>query len=233
LRAGVDALGRWCEVGVAGRTQRLRLLPAGSFWMGSAAGESGRLADEDRHLVTITRAFWLGESEVTQALFTAVTGANPSHFRGDDRPVESVTWNAAQEFLAELGARTAAPARLPSEAEWEYACRAGGEAPAVPGPERAWTSDSAVDGTRPVGRLQANPWGLFDMQGNVQEWVADTYGRYHRESALDPLLTGGVHRVVRGGAWNLDAASARPAARGKALPVTAFFHLGFRFAISD
>jgi formylglycine-generating enzyme required for sulfatase activity len=123
--------------------------------------------------------------------------------------------------------------RLPTEAEWEYACRSGGEQTAAPGADRAWTASSSIDGTRPVGQLLANAFGLHDMQGNVLEWVEDTYGRYHRESAVDPLSTGGVHRVTRGGAWNLDPGASRPAARSKALPVAAFFYLGFRFAITE
>lgn len=231
--AGQDAHGRWADLVCGEATQRLRLVPAGNFWMGSAGDEITRAADEDRHLVTLTRAFWLGDTEVTQALYAAVAGRPPAHFQAPDRPVESLSWNTVQDFLAQLGGRTGAPIRLPSEAEWEYACRAGGDTPALPGLDRAWTADSGVDGTRPVARLKANAFGLFDMQGNVMEWVADTYSRYHRESVSDPLATGGVHRVTRGGAWNLDPSASRPAARSKALPVAAFFYLGFRIAISE
>ncbi len=229
--AGADEVGRWADLVVGEGRQRLRLIPAGNFWMGSAAGEPGRSADEDRHLVTLTRPFWLGDTEVAQAFFRAVAGTNPSHFQADDRPVESISWNGVQEFLAQLGGHSGAPVRLPTEAEWEYACRAGDQA--VASGERAWTAGSTIDGTRPVGRLLANAFGLRDMQGNVLEWVEDTYGRYHRESAVDPVATGGVHRVTRGGAWNLDLSASRPAARSKALPVAAFFYLGFRIAVTE
>lgn len=231
--AGSDAVGRWADLVVGGARQRLRLVPAGNYWMGSASGEPNRLADEDRHLVTLTRAFWLGDTEVTQGFFRAVSGTNPAHFQADDRPVESISWNGAQEFLARLGGRSGAPVRLPTEAEWEYACRAGADQLDLPNTDRAWTASSAIDGTRPVARLTANAFGLHDMQGNVLEWVEDTYGRYHREAAVDPLSTGGVHRVTRGGAWNLDPSASRPAARSKALPVAAFFYLGFRIAITE
>jgi hypothetical protein len=231
--AGSDAQGRWADLVVGGARQRLRLIPAGNFWMGSATDDPGRSADEDRHLVTLTKPFWLGETEVTQEFYTAVVGTSPAHFQAPDLPVESVSWNTLQDFLARLGGKTGAPVRLPTEAEWEYACRAGSDQPLQPITLRAWTFESGIDGTRPVAKLQANAFGLYDMQGNVLEWVADTYVRYHRESVTDPLATGGVHRVIRGGAWNLDASASRPAARSKALPVAAFFYLGFRIAITD
>jgi len=231
--AGTDTFGRWADLSCNGSTQRFRLIQAGNFWMGSASDEPGRAADEDRHLVTLTHKVWLGETEVAQGFFVAVAGKSPAHFQGEDRPVESISWSAAQDFLAKLGGRTGAPVRLPSEAEWEFACRGGTDQQVVPGADRAWTADTGVDGTRPVGRLKANAYGLFDMQGNVLEWVEDTYGRYHRESVSDPLATGGVYRVMRGGAWNLDPSASRPAARSKAMDVAAFSYLGFRIAITD
>lgn len=230
---GTDVHGRWADLRVSTRIQRLRLIPAGNFWMGSGFDEVGRIADEDRHLVTLSRAFWLGDSEVTQGLYSAVTGTAAGYFTGDDRPVESISWVAVQQFLANLGTTIKAPVRFPSEAEWEYACRAGGERSGSLLASRAWTAESGVDGTRPVRSLLPNAWGLYDMQGNVLEWVEDTYGRYHREAITDPLSTGGVYRGVRGGAWNQDGVNARPAARGKALPITAYFYLGFRLVISD
>lgn len=235
-RSGRDAIGRWSEITVGARSARLRLIAAGSCWIGTPGDEAGRSADEDRHLMTLTRPFWLAETELSQGFFRAVTGNDPkSHFVGDDLPVDSLSWQDGQEFLAALNGRCGVPARLPTEAEWEYAARAGGH-DGVPGADRAWTADSVaggLDGTRPVGRLAANAWGLFDMQGNVMEWVEDTYARYHREAVTDPLVTGGVHRVARGGAWNMSSSEARAAARHKALPGTRQFHLGIRFAVSE
>ncbi len=232
-QAGSDAYGRWADLTVAGHTQRMRYIAAGSFWMGSGADEAGRNADEDRHLVTISHGYWLADSEVAQGLFSAVTGTAAGHFTGDDRPVESISWLAVQEFLAKLGTTSRVPVRLPSEAEWEFACRGKDGSEVMPLPSVGWTAEAGIEGTKPIRSLKPNQFGLYDMLGNVQEWVADTYGRYPRESSTDPLVTGGVYRVARGGAWNLDAAAARPAARSKALPVTSFFYLGFRIAISD
>lgn len=231
--AGSDQHGRWCDLDVHGRKLRFRLIHAGSFWMGSPLDEVGRAADEDRHLVTISRDFWLGDSEVTQEVYVAVIGSSPSSFSGSAFPVESVSWNAVQEFLARLGGESGAPARLPTEAEWEYACRAGSTGAATVDPEQVWSAALNLSSPQPVRTRKPNAWGLYDMQGNVAEWVEDTYGRFRREPATDPVATGGVHRIIRGGAWNMDASEARPAARGKALPTTAYFHLGFRLAIND
>lgn len=231
--SGVDAYGRWADLDVHGVRQRFRLIKSGSFWMGSAADEAGRAADEDRHLVTLSRDFWLADSETPQDFFVAQAGTNPSHFQGGALPVESLNWNGAQDFLARLGGATGAPVRLPSEAEWEYACRAGRTGTVQVDTAHAWTAASGLDAPKPVRTSQPNAWGLYDLQGNVAEWVEDTYGRFKREPASDPVATGGIHRVIRGGAWNLDPGDARESARGKALPTTAYFHLGFRIAISE
>jgi hypothetical protein len=230
--AGLDAHGHWCDLAMNGRTQRFRLIKAGSFWMGSSADEPGRAADEERHLVTLSRDYWLGDSEVTQDFLAAVGCESASYFPGKDHPVESISWNGVQDVLARLGSRCGAPIRLPSEAEWEYACRAGGSAITMPTSDSAWTAVAAAGSTIPVRTLKPNAWGLYDMQGNVAEWVEDTYGRYGREPTTDPIATGGVHRVIRGGAWNLDPSESRAAARGKALAITTFSNLGFRLAVS-
>ncbi|MCX8005320.1 MAG: bifunctional serine/threonine-protein kinase/formylglycine-generating enzyme family protein [Burkholderiaceae bacterium] len=216
--SGRDAFGRWASVSVNGIAYRLRWIPAGSFWMGSPPDDPDRQPDEDHHLVTLTKAFWLGETEVPQGFWQAVMGSpSRSYFTGDELPVEKVSWNGAQEFLAKLGSITRAPFRLPTEAEWEYACRANDTVTGVPTTEVAWTSAASLDGTQPVGRLKPNAFGLYDMQGNVLEWVEDFYGRYGREPRTDPVLRQGVHRVTRGGSWNLKPAAARPAARSSSM----------------
>lgn len=231
--SGSDGAGRWADLAVAGRTYRLRLVRAGSFWMGSPADEIGRAADEDRHLVTLTRGFWLGEAEVDQDFFAAIDPQHRSFFQGPNLPVESLSWNGVQTFLAELGGRTGAPVRLPTEAEWEMACRAAGDRASATDAPSAWTAEQGLTATKPVRSSQPNAWGFYDLQGNVMEWVEDTYGRYRREAGTDPLSTGGVHRVLRGGSWNLGAEAARPAARSKALVVTEYSNLGFRIAITE
>jgi hypothetical protein len=231
--AGEDQHGRWIDLVVGASSYRMRRIAPGSFWMGSPADEVGRNGDEERHLVAITRAYWIGETEVDQAFYEAVTGANPSRHRGPALPVDSVSWHAALDCLASLGARSGAPVRLPTEAEWELACRAGADRGGVPMSGQAWTAADALAGPAAVRGTKPNAFGLYDMQGNVLEWTTDTYGRYHREAAQDPLASGGVHRVLRGGSWNLPPAEARPAARSKALPVAALFHFGFRIAASE
>lgn len=231
--AGEDRYGRWIDLVVGSSSYRMRRVAPGSFWMGSPADEPGRNADEERHLVSITRAYWIGETEVDQTFYEAVTGANPSRHRGATLPVDSVSWHAALDCLASLGARIGAPVRLPTEAEWELACRAGADRSGIPGSGQARTAADALAGPADVRTTAANAFGIYDMQGNVLEWTTDTYGRYHREAAQDPLASGGVHRVLRGGSWNLPAAEARPAARSKALPVAALFHVGFRVAASE
>jgi uncharacterized protein (TIGR02996 family) len=195
---------------------RLVLVPPGTFWMGSPPDEPSRDDDEGpRHRVTLTRGFWLGMYPVTQSQWRRVMGRNPSHGRGADHPVETVSWDDCQEFCARLNQHAAARAfRLPSEAEWEYACRACTTTAYCGGEERStlprfgWCSyDGEWDssgGTRKVGELLSNAWGLFDMHGNVWEWVADWYGeRYYAASpAVDPPGPDtGDEKVTRGGSW--------------------------------
>jgi formylglycine-generating enzyme required for sulfatase activity len=170
----------------------------GSFKMG---GET----DGPIHEVTLSRGFYLQATEVTQTQWEAVMGTNPSHFKGPDRPVESVSWNDIQEFLRKLNAREKDTRyRLPTEAEWEYACRVGGQEPdATPilGDVAWWLGNSGRE-THPVGRKKPNAWGLYDMRGNVWEWVQDRYGPYAAERQVDPQgPPSGDYRVLRGGGW--------------------------------
>jgi sulfatase modifying factor 1 len=226
----------------------LVLIPAGTFTMGSPPGERGREAQERPHRVTLTRDFYLGRFEVTQRAWVAVMGDDPSHFqdRSGTRPVENVTWYAVQAFLERLSARTGRHFRLPTEAEWEYACRAGTTGPyafghrltaeqanfnarfPIPGDPIGPVSEE----TRPVGSYPPNDWGLYDMHGNVWEWTQDWFCPYPEGSVTDPVGECRTpFRVIRGGSWHFDAASARSALRYTHRPQDRGFSLGFRAAM--
>ena len=223
----------------------LVLLPAGEFVMGSPDGEPGREPQEVAHRVRLSKSFYLGVSEVTQRQWTSVMGTNPSHFAecGPECPVERVTFHDVEEFLSRLNARSAGGFRLPTEAEWEYACRAGGTEAFGHRPTLS-DADANIDGrfpyatspgqegtgTKPVGRFAANPWGLVDMAGNVWEWTSDWHCPYAGD-ARDPI--GGCespHRVIRGGSWKFDGNSARCGLRYTHRPQDRGFSLGFRVA---
>jgi len=223
---GADQQGRWADLTVAGVRQRMRWCPPGAFWMGSPPEESGRRDDERQVLVTISHGFWLGDSEVTQALWQAVAGDNPSHFRSETLPVEMVSWLHADAFVRRLRDLGRAPARLPSEAEWEYACRAGGTQ-TTPG----WTRDESGGTPRAVRTLPPNAWGLHDLHGNVMEWCLDAYASYPQGTVTDPRGLTGVQHVARGGAWCMGTVDCRAAARARYLPVVRYFFLGLRVLI--
>ncbi len=205
---GRDRHGLFAEVQVNGVGFVLRWIPPGEFLIGSPEDEPGRYGDEGpQHRVRFAQGFWLAETACTQALWRAVTGENPSRFKGDDRPVENVSWNDVQAFLQQLN--TAHPGlalRLPSEAEWEYACRAGTETPFWFGAEL--TTDRANYGrgeTVPVKHFQPNPWGLYQVHGNVWEWCQDRWHYSYQGAPEDgqPWETGGdpEEAVLRGGSW--------------------------------
>ena len=214
--------------------------------MGSAAGEAGRSADEVPHRVTISRPFRLGATEITQAQWTRVMGANPSRFQGcAECPVENVTWNDVQEFLRRLNAAEGGGYRLPTEAEWEYACRTG-ETPDAARIDAAHANFDArypVRGGRPgrylgrpvpVASFPKNRYGLYDMHGNVWEWCADGYAPYPSGDAVDPVgPTSAPKKVIRGGSWYFDAASCRCATRYSHDPADRGFSVGFRVARDD
>jgi len=213
------------------------LIPAGELQMGS--NDTG--ADDDEkpvHTVRLTKPFYLGKYEVTQAQWEAVMGNNRSHFKGDSAwPVESVSWEDVQEFIRRLNARERGTAsyRLPTEAEWEYAARAGSTTAYSFGNSAsdlgryAWYGDNAGGKTHPVGQLQPNAWGLYDMHGNVWEWVQDWFGTYPSGTVADPAgPTSGSGRVYRGGGWRYGVRLCRSAHRGDVAPGNRYDDLGVR-----
>ena len=236
------------ELDAVGRTQRevgeswtnslgmeFMWIPAGRFLMGSPKDEEGRDADELQHEVRISEGFWMGRYEVTQGEWEAVTGANPSFFKdcGPSCPVDRVSWFDMDEFIKRLNGRESGKGyryRPPTEAEWEYAARAGttgarhGELGSI-----AWHQDNSGLETHPVGRKRANAWGLHDMLGNVWEWTGDWYGRYPSGSVTDPQgPSTGSDRVGRGGGWSSGAGGVRSANRGNSSPGFRSLILGFR-----
>jgi formylglycine-generating enzyme required for sulfatase activity/serine/threonine protein kinase len=225
---------------------KLVLVPAGEFMMGATGSEKEAYPNQKpQHRVRITRPFYLGATEVTQGQYRAVTGANPSNFQGsDDLPVENVSWVDAQDFCAKLnelerGQLSGASYRLPTEAEWEYACRAGattrfsfGDAYASLG-EYAWFTGNSDRKTHPVGQKRPNAWGLYDMNGNVCEWCGDGYDeKYYAVSpGADPLgPSGASDRVMRGMGWFNSPQDCRSASRGWHGPADRVHDLGFRVA---
>ncbi len=214
---------------------QLKHLPAGTFTMGE---------DEDAHEVTLTKPFYIGVYEVTNAQWKQVMGNVPSNWKDDDRPVEQVSWEDAVEFCKKLSAlpeerKAGRVYRLPTEAEWEYACRAGsttdfsfGDKEALLG-DFAWFSDNSGNSTHPVGQKQPNAWGLYDMHGNVWEWCSDWYGEYPQGSVTDPQGPSDASgRVNRGGSWNFTAGHCRSAFRDGNGPSSRGSSLGFRLALS-
>ena len=210
-------------------------IPAGKFIMGSPADEELRQPDEVQHEVTISTGYWMGKHEVTQREWVAVMGSNPSLVwrSAPDSPVNQVSWEDVQDFIGKLNEREAGRGygyRLPTEAEWEYAARAGTTG-ARHGPfdEIAWHSMNSGSAPRPVGTKRPNAWDLHDMHGNVGEWTADWYGAYPSGPVTDPSgPSTGTRRVARGGYVNSSELSARAASRGAAAPGFRVSGLGFR-----
>ncbi|MFO1424070.1 MAG: formylglycine-generating enzyme family protein [Candidatus Competibacteraceae bacterium] len=277
---GQDRYGVFVEFTLREVTQRLRWIPPGRFWMGSPEEETRGLAMNDderkwfererpRHLVTLTEGYWLFDTPCTQALWEAVMEKNPSCFQSPTRPVENVSWHDVQDFLARINARIPdLDLTLPSEAQWEYACRAGTETAIYTGdlailgahnapvldPIAWYGGNSGVDfdldsgydssgwkekqypytkaGTHPVQRKQANPWGLYDMLGNVWEWCQDGMRDYDADARMYPTgsLDTGADRVLRGGSWGNVARNVRAAFRYVGHPDGHGDDIGFRCA---
>jgi len=210
-------------------------IPAGRFAMGCSPGDSQCGGDENpRHEVRISRSFELGKYEVTQGQWVKVMGNNPSNFKGDDRlPVEQVSWNEAQAFIAKLNdLNDGYRYRLPTEVEWEYAARGRTTGPYYGNLDAiAWYDSNSGSKTHPVGQKQPNGFGLYDMVGNVWEWCADWHGEsyYGSSPATDPNgPSSGQYRVLRGGSWNYVARYARVSGRGRGSPDGRYNCDGFR-----
>jgi formylglycine-generating enzyme required for sulfatase activity len=211
----------------------LVLVPAGSFTMGDAI-------DKPAHKVTITKPFYLGKYEVTQEQWEAVMGSNPSHFKGPKNPVEQVSWDDCQQFLVKLNAKSGGQGSkfvLPTEAQWEYACRAGSTGKFCFGDdekqlgEYAWYKVNSGDKPQPVGEKKPNIFGLHDMHGNIWEWCQDWYGEYGAEAVRDPSgPTTGSIRVYRGGSWDDGGRYCQSACRYLDVPGGRGYYLGLRVA---
>ena len=212
---------------------RMVRVPAGSFPMGSLPGAPLRQEEEFPHGVTLTRAFRIASTEVTQRQWLALMPKNRSPQAGDDLPVTSVSWKEAQEFCFKLSQKEGIPYRLPTEAEWECACRAGAGDPPVGRAELeavAWYADNSGEKTHPAGQKKPNAWGLHDLLGNVAEWTLDAYGPYPRALPVtDPASPpSGSTRVVRGGAWRSFLPAVRCAARTGTPESYQLSHVGLR-----
>ncbi|MHB0959633.1 MAG: formylglycine-generating enzyme family protein [Pirellulaceae bacterium] len=223
---------------------KLTLIPAGEFLMGSPSTEVGLARGAPQHRVRITKSFYLGICEVTQAQYEQLMGVNPSSFQGPQRPIETVSWENAVEFCGKLSALPEEKAagrtyRLPTEAEWEYACRAGSTTRYSYGDDElllgnyAWFEGNSSSTTHPVGEKQPNAWGLHDMHGNVFEWCEDWWELdYYLNSPVDDPAgpATGSARVLRGGCWSMPASLCRSADRDRFRPSIRFDGAGFRVA---
>ena len=222
-----------------GATMEMIYVAPGSFMMGSPASEVGRDKSETEHRVTLTKGFWLGKVPVTQEQWLSVMKSNPSYFKGNKCPVDSVSWEDCQKFISKINESLNCAARLPMEAEWEYACRAG-----TTGPyggtgnidDMGWY-DNTLCGFRlkshPVAQKSPNAWGFYDMHGNVWEWCNDWYGNHSNGSVTDPTgPASGDYHVLRGGGWGSSARNCRSAARNRYHPGNRDMGNGFRLCCS-
>ena len=224
------------EYTVGGVTFKMIKVEAGTFRMGSTDGDSD---EQSVHSVTLSSDYYIGETEVTQELWAAVMGTNPSYFTSDSRlPVEKVSWNDCQTFITKLNALTGASFRLPTEAEWEFAARGGNKSQGYTysGSNKisnvAWYGTNSGSKTHVVKTKKPNELGIYDMSGNVYEWCSDWYGSYSSAPVTDPTgPTAGSHLVYRGGSWFCSATSCRCANRnGSYSPMLTYSGIGLRLA---
>jgi len=215
------------------------LIPAGEFDMGSAPSEEARANDEGPvRRVRISKPFYIGRYEVTQAQWKAMMGQVSNSLKEIDLPVEGIPWSKTVDFCRRLSERELETFRLPTEAEWEYACRAGnmtaysfGDAPSSLG-QYAWFNSNSNHETHPVGQKKPNAFGLYDMHGNVWEWCSDWYDEYYADSTVDPAgPSEGASRILRGGSWFCTPGPCRSANRGWNTPETRDDDVGFRIVL--
>ncbi len=241
--SGNYAAGTSRSLQIKGETYDFRYCPAGTFTMGSPESEPDRLPLETQHEVTLTRGFWMLETEVTQAMWESVTGKNPvsiDSYKGPKKPVGNVTWDDCQDFIEKLNSGGYAPSgfefRLPTEAEWEYACRAGTTGPYAGSSldSLGWYEDNSDGDNHDVAQKKPNAWGLYDMHGNVWEWCADwfDFDTYDVASQTDPTgPSSGSFRVLRGGSWGIEARNCRSAHRYGNDPTIRDILSGFRLVL--
>ena len=243
VTSGRSVLGVALKTGAAktltlpgGAPMEMIYVTPGSFIMGgSPLSDNERENNEALHRVALTKGYWLGKYEVTQKQWQSVMGSNPSNWTGDNLPVENVSWNDCQEFIRKINSRLNCNARLPTEAEWEYACRAGTTGKCAGNgvlDDMGWYNDNSGSKTHPVGMKRANAWGFHDMHGNVWEWCGDWYGNYGG-NATDPTgPASGSYRVLRGGCWLNFARDCRSANRFRFGPGYRSGIFGFRLCCS-
>ena len=241
---GEDEFGLWMAFTYKGVRQAFRWCEPGVFLMGSPLNEPERLDNEVQHEVTLTQGFWIADTPVTQALWQVTMGDNPSQFKGEEKPVENVSWDDAQAFIAKMNELKAElKLCLPTEAQWEYACRAGTTTPFSWG-EQIDSSLVNFHGTAPynngrksefreqavaVKALPCNDWGLYQMHGNVWEWCQDWYGAYPSQPIIDSQgPESGRTRVLRGGSWFGIGRICRSACRNGYVPSIHLSGLGVR-----
>ena len=251
---GEDQYGLYADLVVEvekGLSQRFRWLGPGEFMMGSPASEKDRYDDENYHQVTLSQGFWLADSTVNQALWQAVMGENPAKFVAANKPVEQVSWQDSKSFIDRLNERFGPSLaglhfRLPTEAEWEHGCRAGTTSPFSFGANISpqlvnyngkYPYDDGEKGdyraeTVEVKSLSPNPWGLYEMHGNVWEWCADYWQKQLGEQAVsDPYTSVGSGRVMRGGSWGNCGRDVRSAYRRHYSPALGSLNFGFRLLL--
>ncbi len=220
-----------------------RYCPAGTFMMGSPEEEKDHTGIENLHQVTLTHSYWLLETEVTQKMWDAVLDENPSLYRGENRPAEGMTWFEAKNFIDTLSAKTGWKVSFPTEAQWEYACRAGATGRFGCGETTedliasgwfAGTRATPFEGTHEVAQKKPNAWGFYDMHGNVDEWCFDYTSMYPQEAVVDP--TGNTEEtacIFRGGRWYSKEQECRCASRNCCMPQATSGSVGVRICIVE
>ena len=212
----------------------------GTFRMGATSEQGSDAYNDEKPVHSVTLSdYYIGQTEVTQELWAAVMGSNPSYFKGNDqRPVENVSWNDCQEFIEKLNRLTGKNFRLPTEAEWEYAARGGSKSRGYKysgsdNPDAvAWYDDNSGGKTHPVAQKQSNELGLYDMSGNVYEWCQDWYGDYSSNSQTNPRgASSSSFRVLRGGSWYFSASGVRVSIRIIDTPDYRYNYRGLRLAL--